>query len=96
MLEGVARKVTFGVAGSLDNFIADAKEGVDGLLWNDEAAAPVSEFWKTIDTVLMGRKTYAIAAKAGSGAYPGVRNLRPGAKRARPPLDPDRACLRAT
>ena len=31
-------------------------------------------FWKTIDTVVMWRRTYEVAMKMGSGAYPGVRN----------------------
>ena len=68
------RLVTFGVANSLDNFIARADGAVDWLVWDDEIAAISREFWKTIDTVLMGRKTYEVAAASGSGAYPGVKN----------------------
>jgi dihydrofolate reductase len=68
------RIVTFGVANSLDNFIARADGAVDWLVWDDEVAAISREFWKTIDTVLMGRKTYEVAARMGSGAYPGVKN----------------------
>jgi dihydrofolate reductase len=48
---------------------------VDWLLWGDEAAAVMADFWKTIDTVLMGRKTYEVAARSGqAGGYPGVKN----------------------
>jgi dihydrofolate reductase len=68
------RKVTFGVANSLDNFIARKNHAVDWLLWGKEAAAVTRDFWKTIDTVVMGRKTYQVAAKSGGGAYPGVAN----------------------
>jgi dihydrofolate reductase len=68
------RLVTFGVANSLDNFIARADGAVDWLVWDDEVAAISREFWKSIDTVLMGRKTYEVAARMGSGAYPGVKN----------------------
>ena len=68
------RLVTFGVANSLDNFIAREDGAVDWLVWDDEVAAITREFWKTIDTVLMGRKTYEVAAASGSGAYPGVKN----------------------
>ncbi len=68
------RLVTFGVANSLDNFIAREDGAVDWLVWDDEVAAISREFWKTIDTVLMGRKTYEVAAASGSGAYPGVKN----------------------
>jgi dihydrofolate reductase len=68
------RKVTFGVASSLDNFIARKDHAVDWLQWGEEAAAVTATFWKTIDTVVMGRKTYEVARKTGTGAYPGVKN----------------------
>jgi dihydrofolate reductase len=68
------RKVTFGVANSLDNFIAREDHGVDWLVWDKEVAAITAAFWKTIDTVLMGRKTYEVMLKSGSTAYPGVKN----------------------
>lgn len=68
------RLVTFGVANSLDNFIAREDGAVDWLVWDDEVAAISKEFFKTVDTVVMGRKTFEVAAKSGSGAYPGVKN----------------------
>jgi dihydrofolate reductase len=69
------RKVTFGGANSLDNFIARPDHAVDWLLWGKEAAAVMSEYWKTIDTVLMGRKTYEVAVGSGKGGggYPGIK-----------------------
>jgi dihydrofolate reductase len=66
--------VTFGVANSLDNFIARKDHAVDWLLWGKEAAAVMTEYWKTIDTVMMGRKTYEVALKSGMTSYPGVKN----------------------
>ena len=68
------RTVTFGVANSLDNFIARADGAVDWLQWTEEVAAFTSRFWKTIDTVVMGRKTYEVAAQSGTPSYPGVKN----------------------
>jgi dihydrofolate reductase len=70
------RKVTFGGGSSLDNYLARTDHAVDWLLWSDEVAAITAEFWKTIDTVLMGRKTYEVALRQGqgSGSYPGVKN----------------------
>jgi dihydrofolate reductase len=68
------RTVTFGVANSLDNFIARADGAVDWLQWTDEVAAFIKRFWKTIDTVIMGRKTYEVAVQSGTPAYPGVKN----------------------
>ncbi len=65
------RKVTYGGANSLDNFLARPDGAVDWLLWCDEAQAVMAEYWKTIDTVLMGRKTYEFALTHG-GVYPGV------------------------
>jgi dihydrofolate reductase len=70
------RKVTFGGANSLDNYFARKDDSVDWLQWTDEVADIMAEFWKTIDTVLMGRRTYEVALRmgAGGGAYPGVKN----------------------
>ena len=68
------RKVTFGGANSLDNFIARKDDSVDWLLWTKEVAEIMEVFWQNIDTVLMGRKTYEVAARSGGGgAYPGVK-----------------------
>jgi dihydrofolate reductase len=69
------RKITFGGANSLDNYIARSDHAVDWLMWGDEAAAVMADYWKTIDTVLMGRKTYEVALRSGQGGgYPGVTN----------------------
>lgn len=61
------RKVTFGGANSLDNFIARKDEAVDWLLWSKEANSIMAAFWKTIDTIVMGRKTYEVALKHSKG-----------------------------
>jgi dihydrofolate reductase len=68
------RKVTFGGANSLDNFIARTNDDVDWLLWNKEVTAITAKFWNTIDTIVMGRRTYEVGVKLGSSAYPGVKN----------------------
>jgi dihydrofolate reductase len=69
------RKVTFGGAISLDNYLARTNNAVDWLLWSDEVAAAMADYWKTIDTVVMGRKTYEDALRRGGkgGGYPGVK-----------------------
>src|SRR5262245_18524042 len=68
-------KVTFGRANSLDNYIARPDNAVDWLRWGDEAAAVMAEFWKTIDIVLWGRKTYEVARRSGwDGGVPGMTN----------------------
>lgn len=70
------RKVTFGGANSLDNFIARKDDAVDWLMWSKEAAAVMTDFWKKIDAVVMGRRTYEVALRMGVGGegYPGVKN----------------------
>jgi Dihydrofolate reductase len=52
------RKVTFGCACSLDNFIAHKDGAVDWLMWSDEAAEIMKEYWSKIDTMVVGRKTW--------------------------------------
>ena len=68
------RKVTFGGANSLDNYFARKDDAVDWLLWTEEVSDIMAKFWKTIDTVVMGRRTYEVASKQGMGSYPGVKN----------------------
>ena len=60
------RKVTFGGASSLDNFIAREDGAVDWLMWSDEAAAVTNDYWPKVDCILMGRKTYEVALGNGS------------------------------
>jgi dihydrofolate reductase len=69
------RKVTFGGANSLDNYLARPDHAVDWLLWGEEVAAVMTDYWQTIDTVLMGRKTYEVALRSGhgDGSYPGMK-----------------------
>jgi dihydrofolate reductase len=69
------RKVTFGGANSLDNYLARTDHSVDWLLWCKEAHSVMADYWKTIDTILMGRKTYEVAlarSKGKSGSFPGM------------------------
>ncbi|MGI9067915.1 MAG: dihydrofolate reductase family protein [Pyrinomonadaceae bacterium] len=70
------RKVTFGGANSFDNYFARKDDSVDWLIWTDEVSTIMAEFWKSIDTVVMGRKTYEAALRmgVGGGAFPGVKN----------------------
>lgn len=55
------RKVVFGGANSLDNFIAREDGAVDWLMWSDEAAELMRDMWTRFDTMVMGRKTYDVA-----------------------------------
>lgn len=55
------RKVTFGGASSLDNYIARADGAFDWILWSDETNAIMKNYWENIDTIVMGRKTWDVA-----------------------------------
>ena len=61
------RTVTYGGATSLDMFITGPNESVDWIVWTDDVQKIMAEYWATIDTMLMGRKTYEFAAKASGG-----------------------------
>lgn len=67
------RKVSFGGANSLDNYIARKDGAYDWILWSKEAAAYMKEYWRTIDTMVMGRKTYEVARGNGSAGYSGIK-----------------------
>src|SRR5689334_24559226 len=68
------RKVTLGLATSLDNYIARKDGGADWLRWNDEIAEISAKFMKTVDAILIGRKTYEVMLKSGQLSYPGAGN----------------------
>jgi len=70
------RKVIFGGANSLDNFIARKDDAVDWLLFSKDVEKIMKDMWENIDTVVMGRKTYEVAQRmggGGGGGYPGVK-----------------------
>ncbi|HEY6307411.1 MAG TPA: dihydrofolate reductase family protein [Candidatus Angelobacter sp.] len=63
------RKIILGLGISLDGYIARPDGAVDFLFMpKDYSMGP---FFKTIDTALMGRKTYEVALKMGGGGFGG-------------------------
>ena len=61
------RKVVLGLGISLDGYIARPDGAVDFLFMpKDYSMGP---FFATIDTAIMGRKTYDVALKMGGGAF---------------------------
>ena len=68
------RTVTYGAACTLDGFIAGKNEEIDWLNYNKDVSQIMREYWKSIDTILMGRKTWDFAVKmGGGGASAGMR-----------------------
>jgi dihydrofolate reductase len=59
------RTVTYGAACSLDGFITGPNESLDWLHWSKDASDIMTAYWKPVDTILMGRKTWDISLKLG-------------------------------
>src|SRR3989441_6843379 len=68
------RKVTLGLANSLDNYIARKDGGFDWLHWSNEVAEISAKFMKTVDAILIGRKTFEVMLASGQTSYPGAKN----------------------
>lgn len=68
------RKVTLGLANSLDNYIARKDGGSDWLHWSKEVAEISAKFMKTVDVILIGRRTYEVMLDFGQTSYPGAKN----------------------
>jgi len=67
------RKVTYGGAVSLDDYLAGPGEAIDWLRWSDDAAAIGTESFRGVHSMLMGRKTFEFAQKMGGG--PAVKGV---------------------
>jgi len=67
------RKVKLFIANSLDGFIARPDGSVDWLFM--DADYGMTEFYKSIDSILFGRKTYDVALSLGGApSYKGIKN----------------------
>ena len=62
------RNVIFGGANTLDNYIAGKGDSIDWIRHTEEVNDIMRDYWKRIDTVIMGRRTWEIAMKGGSGS----------------------------
>ena len=70
------RKVTYGGAVSLDDYIAGPGEALDWLRWSDDAAKISAASFEGADVMLMGRKTFEVGQRMGGGPkLQGVRTF---------------------
>ena len=70
------RTVTYGAACSLDGFIAGSGGEIDWLHSSRDVNEIIREYWKSIDTILMGRKTWEFAASQGGGGGGGSSGMK--------------------
>ena len=59
------RKVIYSAAASLDGYIAGPGEAIDWLRMSEDTGRILTELWKGVDTILMGRKTYDFSVRGG-------------------------------
>src|SRR5438093_11705022 len=68
------REVAHVRANSLDNYIAGKVGGLDWRHWSKEVAESSVKLMKTVDALLIGRKTYDGMLASGQTSYPGAKN----------------------
>jgi dihydrofolate reductase len=59
------RIVAYGGAVSLDGFLAGADGSIDWLHFSKDVQRVMTDYWKDVDTILMGRKTYLVSVAQG-------------------------------
>jgi dihydrofolate reductase len=62
------RIVSYGAACSLDGFIAGADGSIDWLHFSKDAQDIMAAYWKSIDLMVMGRKTWDVSLAMQGGA----------------------------
>jgi len=65
------RTVTYGAACSLDGFITARDGALDWLHMSRDVQEFIATYWATVDTMVMGRKTWEVAAALGGGGGTG-------------------------
>jgi len=67
------RRIRYGVGMSLDGFIANARDETNWM--PAEPAYDSKPFFASIDTVLVGRRSYEVMLRHGMRTYPGLRTF---------------------
>ena len=69
------RTVTYGAACSLDGFIAPLDGSMDWLHFSKDVQEVMATYWSSIDTMLMGRKTWEAAGGSSSSGGTGATGI---------------------
>ena len=79
------RTVTYGGAVSLDGFLAGVDGSIDWLHFSKNVQQVMTDYWKDVDTILWGRKTYevSVSMKPSSAKKPAKAK---GSKRKAPTM----------
>jgi len=70
------RTVTYGGAISLDGFLASVDGAIDWLHFSKDVQDVMTKYWKDVDTILMGRRTYDFAVSSGREASTGKKRTK--------------------
>jgi dihydrofolate reductase len=70
------RTVTYGGAVSLDGYLAAADGSLDWLHFSADVQQITSDYFKGVDTILMGRKTWEVAAAQHRRTTKGARGVK--------------------
>lgn len=81
----MARRIHLYIASSLDGYIAGPGESIDWLF--TDADYGYTEFIASIDTIVMGRKSYELALNLGDWPYPGGKESVVFTRNSQPPSD---------
>lgn len=76
------RTVTYGGAVSLDGFLAAADGAIDWLHFSADVQKVMTDFWKGVDAILMGRKTWSVAAARSGGGKARPKSRKSAPRRA--------------
>jgi len=75
------RTVTYGGAVSLDGFLAGLDGSIDWLHFSKDVQDVMTDYWRDVDAILMGRKTYDFAVSSGREASTGKKRTNGTARR---------------